>query len=144
MQKVKSCGIIVMRTKPQLSFLLMQKINSYDLPKGHIEAGETELECALRELYEETGIEANNLDLDEIFRFTTTYKTRYKRFANKTIDKTVVIFLGWLQQEVAIKLSEHSGYVWIEWNPPHKIQEKTINPLLEKLSQHLPKNVLSN
>ncbi|HEY9596080.1 MAG TPA: DNA mismatch repair protein MutT, partial [Cyanophyceae cyanobacterium] len=40
MQHVKSCGFIVMRTKPQLSFLLMQKPNRYDLPKGHIEAGE--------------------------------------------------------------------------------------------------------
>lgn len=139
MQKVKSCGFIIMRTKPQLGFLLMQKYNRYDLPKGHIELGETELECALRELYEETGIKANILHIDEIFRFTVTYQTLYKRFTNKTIEKTVVIFLGWLQQEVVIKLSEHSSYTWIEWNPTHKIQEKMINPLLENLEHYLLK-----
>ena len=52
MRKLKSCGVIVMRTKPQLSFLLMQHPDRYDLPKGHIEAGEAEWDCALRELYE--------------------------------------------------------------------------------------------
>lgn len=128
-----------MRKEPQLSFLLMQKPNRYDLPKGHMEPGETELECAFRELYEETGIEADILHLDETFRFTTTYEARYKRFADEPVNKTVVIFLGWLQQEVVIKLSEHSGYVWVEWNPPHAIQEKTIDPLLEQLEQYLYK-----
>lgn len=127
-----------MRTQPQLSFLLMQKVNGYDLPKGHIELGETELECALRELYEETGIEANVLHLDAVFRFTTTYQSRSKKFVGEIREKTVVIFLGWLQQEVVIKLSEHIGYTWIEWNPPHKIQKKMIDPLLEKLEQYLP------
>lgn len=133
-----------MRTEPQLSFLLMQKVNSYDLPKGHIELGETELECALRELYEETGIEANNLDLDEVFRFTTNYQSSHKGLTGETREKTVVIFLGWLQQEVAIKLSEHTGYTWIEWNPPHEIQEKVINPLLEELEHYLPKKVFNS
>jgi 8-oxo-dGTP pyrophosphatase MutT (NUDIX family) len=136
MRKLKSCGVIVMRTKPQLSFLLMQHPDRYDLPKGHIEAGETEWDCALRELYEETGIEASNLHLDEAFRFTITYQTRYKRFADETIDKTLVIFLGWLQQEVNIKLTEHDSYTWVEWNPPHAIQKKTIDPLLEQLEQY--------
>lgn len=134
-----------MRTNPKLSFLLMQKPNRYDLPKGHIESGETEWECALRELYEETGIEANILHLDEVFRFSTTYQTCYQRFANKTIEKTktVVIFLGWLQQEVVIKLSEHIGYTWIDWNPPHLIQKQTIDPLLKQLEIYLTKNALS-
>jgi bis(5'-nucleosidyl)-tetraphosphatase len=131
MSDIKSCGFIVMRKEPQLGFLLMQKSNRYDLPKGHIEPGETELECAIRELYEETGIEAKILQLDQIFRFTTTYQTRYQQ------QKTLVIFLGWLQQEVVIQLSEHSGYTWLEWSPPHTIQEKVINPLLAQLEDHL-------
>ncbi len=138
MHKIKSCGVIVMRTEPQLSFLLLMKHPTrYDLPKGHIEPGENELCCALRELHEETGIEASNLNLDETFRFTITYQTRYKRFAKKTIEKTVVIFLGWLRQEVNLKLSEHSSYTWVNWNPPHTIQTKTIDPLLEQLEKFL-------
>ncbi len=129
-----------MRTKPQLSFLLMQHRHRYDLPKGHIEPGEDEWGCALRELYEETGIEANTLHLDQEFRFTITYQTHYKRFGNETIEKTLVIFLGWLNQDVTIKLSEHDSHIWVDWNPPHVIQEKTIDPLLGQLEQYLNKN----
>jgi 8-oxo-dGTP pyrophosphatase MutT (NUDIX family) len=125
-----------MRTKPQLSFLLMQHPRPLRFAKRSIEAGETEWDCALRELYEETGIEASNLHLDEAFRFSITYQTRYKRFAGETIEKTLIIFLGWLQQEVNIKLTEHGSYTWVEWNPPHAIQQKTIDPLLEQLEQY--------
>lgn len=118
----------------------MHKPNRYDLPKGHIEFGENELSCALRELYEETGIDSNALQLDETFRFTTTYPTRRKRLGGKSINKTVVIFLGWLKRDVMIKLSEHDSYSWVEWNPPHAIQKKTIDPLLEQLEQYFQKN----
>lgn len=137
MRHAKSCGILVMRTQPQLSFLLMQQHSQrHDLPKGHIEAGEDELGCALRELYEETGIPATAIHLDLAFRFSNTYTTRYKKFGHKKIDKTVVIFLGWLMEEVNVKLTEHCSYQWVTWNPPHIIQEKTINPLLEQLDRY--------
>lgn len=127
-----------MRKNPQLSFLLMQKNPTlYDLPKGHIEPGETELECAIRELYEETGIAANSLYLDEAFRFTTSYQKPPKQIGGEIYDKTVVIFLGWLLQEVNIRLTEHDSYTWVEWKPPHDIQQKTINPLLEQLEEYL-------
>ena len=143
MQKTKACGVIVMRTEPQLSFLLLMKHPTrYDLPKGHIEPGEDDLYCALRELQEETGIETSHVSIDEAFHFTTTYQTSYKQFPEKTLEKTVVIFLGWLRQEVSITLSEHSSYIWVNWNPPHTIQEKTIDPLLRQLEQYLYSNPL--
>ncbi|MCP2729526.1 bis(5'-nucleosyl)-tetraphosphatase [Limnofasciculus baicalensis] len=137
MRHVKSCGILVMRTQPQLSFLLMQQHSQrYDLPKGHIEVGEDELGCALRELYEETGIPATAIHLDFAFRFTNSYTTHYNKFGNEKIEKTVVIFLGWLMEEVTVTLSEHGSYQWVNWNPPHIIQKKMINPLLEQLDKY--------
>jgi bis(5'-nucleosidyl)-tetraphosphatase len=140
MQQVKSCGVLVMRTVPQLSFLLMQKPTRYDLPKGHVELGEDEITCALRELYEETGIKASTLHLDNAFRFTITYEACSQRYSGKIAEKTLVIFLGWLKQDVTIKLSEHDSYSWVNWNPPHTIQAKTIDPLLEKLECYLREN----
>ena len=141
MRKVKSCGVIVMRKQPQLSFLLMLRNPSskynYDLPKGHIELGEDEISCALRELSEETGITVNDIDLDDNFRYTEIYQTSYKRFKGEKVEKTIVIFLGWLKHKVDLQLTEHSGYKWVDWNPPHVIQEKTINPLLSQLERYL-------
>lgn len=141
MQKIQSCGVIVMQTQPQLSFLLLIKHPTrYDLPKGHIEVGEDELTCALRELYEETGIEASTVHLDDTFRFTTTYPTQSQRYNGQPVEKNVVIFLGWLKQEVKVKLSEHDSYTWMEWPPSHAIQTKTIDPLLEELKQYFQEN----
>lgn len=133
MRKLKSCGVIVMQAHPQMSFLLLCYPDRYDLPKGHIEPGEDDLACALRELSEETGIHADDIDIEAGFRFTDIYQTRYKRFPGEKIEKTLVIFLGFLKQEVKVKLNGHSGYLWVEWNPPHNIQERTINPLLKEL-----------
>lgn len=141
MLKKKTCGVIVMRAKPQMSFLLMQHPKRYDLPKGNMEAGEGDWECALRELYEETGIALSDLNLDREFRFTDTYYTRSKRLGGKKLEKTVVIFLGWLKHEVTIKLSEHIGYTWMEWKPPHKIQKKTIDPLLQQLERYFQEDM---
>jgi len=133
-----------MRTVPQLSFLLMQKPTRYDLPKGHVEFGEDEITCALRELYEETGIEASSLYLDNTFRFITTYQARSQRYSGKIAEKTLVIFLGWLKQDVTIELSEHDSYSWVNWNPPHTIQAKTIDPLLKHLEHYLQENDFSS
>jgi bis(5'-nucleosidyl)-tetraphosphatase len=31
---------------------------------------------------------------------------------------------------VKIKLTEHPDFAWVKWNPPHRIQSQTIDPLL--------------
>lgn len=46
LREVKSCGFLVMKSNQ--SFLLMKHRNRYDLPKGHMEVGETEQQTALR------------------------------------------------------------------------------------------------
>jgi 8-oxo-dGTP pyrophosphatase MutT (NUDIX family) len=46
LRQVKSCGFFVM--KSDQSFLLMKHSDRYDLPKGHMEVGETEQQTALR------------------------------------------------------------------------------------------------
>ena len=130
MEQIKSCGVLVCRGEPIESFLLMKHRDRLDLPKGHVDPGETELECALRELREETGIEPGDIGLDGRFRFTTNYRIRSKRHGGKLVDKTLVVFLGRLLRPVEIRPTEHPGFVWLPWLPPHRIQEQTIDPLL--------------
>jgi 8-oxo-dGTP pyrophosphatase MutT (NUDIX family) len=135
--EVKSCGVLVFRERPTESFLLMRHATRLDLPKGHVDAGETEVECALRELWEETGIGAGDIALDPDFRFTLQYTVLGRRYSlPELVQKTLVIFLGVLQREVPIQCTEHLGYEWIRWNPPHRIQAQTIDPLLAAVEEY--------
>ena len=135
MKKVQSCGILLFRRKPTFSFLLMKHSTRYDLPKGHREAGESEIECALREFTEETGIGQSNIELDADFRYDITYYPKYKRFGGETVEKTVTYFLGWLKKESDIKTTEHKSFQWVHWNPPHSIQKETVDTLLAKAEE---------
>jgi 8-oxo-dGTP pyrophosphatase MutT (NUDIX family) len=136
MNASKSCGVLVVRGDPVREFLLMRHADRWDLPKGHVDAGETEVQCALRELREETGIASADIELVEGFRFTTQYPVRTKK-SGKVHDKTLVIFLGRLNRDVPIAVSEHLGSQWFAWQPPHRIQAWTIDPLLANLERFL-------
>ena len=57
----RSCGVLPWRmTENGREYLIVfeQFSQCWSLPKGHMEAGETEAETALRELWEETGLQA--------------------------------------------------------------------------------------
>jgi 8-oxo-dGTP pyrophosphatase MutT (NUDIX family) len=130
MRQVKSCGVLVFRREPEPAFLLMRHPDRFDLPKGHVIEGESEVECAYRELVEETGFAEADVRLQDGFRFTNTYRFPSKRFG-KTVEKTVVIFLGWLERDREVVLSEHEGHEWFRWQPPHRsIEPKTVDALL--------------
>lgn len=137
MKKTKACGVLLFRRQPQLSFLLMKHPHRYDLPKGHIEEGETEEQCALREMWEETGISFHHVRLQPGFRYSEVYYPYEARFGPGRVEKTLVIFLGWLLKESAITVTEHGDYEWRAWDPPHDIQQYTLNPLLAECEKFL-------
>jgi 8-oxo-dGTP pyrophosphatase MutT (NUDIX family) len=136
MADAKSCGFLIVRGKPISEFLLMRHADRWDLPKGHVDSGETEMQCALRELHEETGIHADDIEIIDGFRFTTNYQVRSKR-EGRLYDKTLVIFLARLKRDVPINATEHGSYQWFPWNPPHQIQAWTIDPLLAAVDDFL-------
>ena len=133
---VKSCGFLIVRGQPLQEFLLMIHPDRLDLPKGHVEPGESDLACALRELEEETGIKEADIEIDPQFRFSTSYEV-WKKKRQAFVPKTTIIFLATLTRDVEIVVTEHEGYAWHRWNPPHQLQAATIDPLLATLHQHL-------
>ena len=135
--KVKSCGVLILRSDPIHSFLLMKHPGRWDLPKGHVDPGETELECALRELEEETGIVSGDIQLDTKFRYEQSYNVKLKRYGDRSVRKSLVIFLATLTRDVRIVPTEHESFEWFDWKPPHDIQEQTINPLLLEVGEYL-------
>lgn len=141
--QVRSCGVLIVRGDPIDSFLLMKHADRWDLPKGHVDPGETDLECALRELEEETGFSTEDIELDPKFRFVSQYKVKYKRTGGKPKLKELVIFLGRLMTDKTIVPTEHEGFRWFDWQPPHLIQKNTIDPLLASLADFLSSKTAS-
>jgi 8-oxo-dGTP pyrophosphatase MutT (NUDIX family) len=136
MDKIKSCGFLLYRTDPNPSFLLMRHPDRWDLPKGHVDEGESDLQCALRELVEETGIGEEDIEIDPDFQFVHQYLVNNSREGNVPKLKRLIIYLGRLLRPVEIALTEHEGFEWFDWQPPHRIQTRTIDPLLEQLEQY--------
>jgi len=140
-QEPKSCGVLLVCGDPIQSFLLMKHEDRWDLPKGHVDPGETEIECALRETEEETGISREKIRLDSKFRYVQQYEVQSARYGNKTHGpflKTLIIFLGYVDREYEIHVTEHVGARWFRWNPPLKpIQARTIDPVLLSVQNYL-------
>ena len=134
--EVFSSGILLFRKQKTLQFLLMKHSTRWDLPKGHLDPGETKQQAALRELSEETGLQASDVWLDANFVFENRYWVSYKRNGGKEQLKELTIYLGFLVHDKPIVTTEHEGYGWFDWSPPHRIQAETIDPLLEKVDLH--------
>ncbi|KAG7201926.1 hypothetical protein KM043_004636 [Ampulex compressa] len=77
-------------------------------PKGHVDAGETDMQTALRETEEEAGLLASDLKIFENIKQEIVYQVQGK-------PKTVVYFLAEiLKPDKTIRLSdEHQAYKWL-------------------------------
>jgi 8-oxo-dGTP pyrophosphatase MutT (NUDIX family) len=102
----RSCGVIPFRwNRDQKEYLIVLQTNHcWSFPKGHMEAGEREEQTALRELWEETGLEVNLIPGK---RVTSEYDIPpYTR-------KQVVLFLGVVQGNVKLQESEIVRCQWV-------------------------------
>lgn len=83
-----SCGAVVWRqTNSGFEILLIKQFrnrDSWGIPKGHLKEGETFEQCAVREVFEETGV-------------TVVLETRLSdvQMTNAEFEKTVVSFTAW-------------------------------------------------
>lgn len=88
MKREKSCGALVIRKNGEAYDLVLLRHRfggHWSFPKGHVEAGETERQTALREVKEETGL---TIRLYDGFRESVEY------FPQAGVKKQVVYFLG--------------------------------------------------
>ncbi len=132
-----SAGVVIFyKEKRTLLFLLLQyerqtKDSPYwDLPKGHIEKGESRQETALRELKEETGLEGTILPG---FQEEFTYYFKDPK-TDELVHKTVYFFIAQAFSKNVQLSFEHSGYEWLTYR-------KAVNQLTYKNAKELLKKV---
>lgn len=103
----KSCGVLPWReTDGQTEYLLVfeQFSQCWSLPKGHMEAGETEVQTAQRELFEETGLSA---ELDASRRAVIEYPIPPMG------RKQVVFFPGRVTGTPKVRPGEIERFKWV-------------------------------
>ncbi len=108
-----SAGAFVYRMRGSSpEFLVLFKSNGEsDLPKGHIEKGESSEVAARREIREETGLEPEFLPF---FSVKTEYFFREK---GETVHKEVRNFIGKVSMSQRVRISyEHKGYGWLGYD----------------------------
>lgn len=133
LQQEKSCGAVIFRNKDEhTEFLLIQsKDNSYwGFPKGHVEEMESEIDTAIREVYEETGL---NIEIDDGFSLETEY------FISIDILKKVVYFIGEAEDEpVKIQTEEVEDYKWVQYSDAMDLLTyESSKKLLEAVKEYL-------
>lgn len=103
----KSCGILPYREqngRREYLIVFEQFSRCWSLPKGHMEAGEAEIDTALRELYEETGLTAVP---DATRSAVIAYPISPKG------SKQVVFFPGAVTGEPRTRQGEIDGFRWV-------------------------------
>ena len=127
MRYIKSCGFIVYKAENNENFYLIIKSHNGDVgfPKGHMEPGENELQTAIRELKEETG-----MDVDTIYDFR--YQIEYPLPRVPDAMKQTVYFLGkCASDEIIIQETEVASAEFV-----------TYDKAIEKLTFEETKNML--
>ena len=114
----RSAGAIIFRKeKGIVKYLLLHYPTGartakdyWDFPKGHVEKGEKEMETAVREIKEETGLHD--------FKFIEGFKEWIKYFfknEDKTVFKIVTFYLVEAKNG-KVKISfEHIGFEWLAY-----------------------------
>lgn len=113
----KSCGAVVYREEngERRYLVLHYSEGHWDLPKGHVEAGETEEETARREIEEETCI--TRLEFVPGFRKAIRYSVRRQ---DGNVQKEAVFFLARTIGEKVTLSSEHVSFSWLPFSQAAK------------------------
>lgn len=111
MRKTVSAGIIIYRrTESGIKYLLLYKGKNYwNFPKGKIEMGERSYETALREIGEETGLTANDLQMQSHFKAFEKFVFQHQK---EKIYRVVILYLAETKNPQVRISGEHEGFGW--------------------------------
>ena len=112
-KREKSCGAVVYNPYKQ-AFLIIKMLNgNWGFPKGHTEDKETDIQTAMREVREETGIDIEIVD---------GFKKSIKYIPFPGVLKEVIFFIGiTMEEKVTIDKNEIEDYMWCTYGEALKM-----------------------
>ena len=133
MKYEKSCGVIVFtRVENTIKYVIIKSVNGfYGFPKGHVENNETEIDTALREVFEEVGLKPTLVDG---FKETVEYY-----IPSINVQKKVVYYLGeYKNQDIVYQKEELLNAELYDYNDAIKLFSHQNNiDLLQKASEYI-------
>jgi len=102
-------GTILISVSNKVLIVKGRKSGKWSFPKGHAEQEETELDCALRETREETGLQVS---------------THFQKIIHLA---TGVYFLYLCQTETQCTPTDTDEIIEIAWIPIHKLRKMNVN-----------------
>ena len=131
-------GIVYRRHGGSIEVLLLKWKNSggkivYTLPKGHTKEWEAPVDAAIREIAEETGLEADMMRIKKFiktisFSFTARHKT-----GHPTIDKDVHLYLVEYVGAKKPQVQKEERFVGFVWFTPEQLKKIKMKPPVYEL-----------
>ena len=127
----RSAGFLIFHRRPgadpavaptsngDVRFLLLDYGRHWDFAKGHVDPGETDLDAAVRELREETGITR----FTRVPEFQQEIVYFFRSGRHGLIRKTVVFFLAELSARDVVVSHEHVGFAFLPFE--HAVKRVT-------------------
>ncbi len=122
----KSCGAVIFRKcngSIEYLCLFQRRSRTYSVPKGHMEAFETEEQTAKREIKEEIGISVN---------FVPNFKETIRYNIPGGRQKTVVLFLAECIQQLKTNDGKIENYFWLSPEEAKTTLPEWYRPVIEK------------
>ena len=123
--------------------LLLRAWSHWDFPKGNVEAGESLMEAAIREVQEETGLSSLKFPWGTAFARTAVYSR--DKVAYYTISRTETAEVI-LVPNPQTGIKEHDEFRWIPWSQMSNFLSPRLGGIVdwvESVTKCLPRSVFN-
>lgn len=130
-----SAGVIIINDKGKILACIpsgKEKMTSNfcDIPKGRIEEGESPIEAAIRETFEETGIDLSNVELTDLGKHPYLKNKDLHLFrCNFNVDLKTLKCTSFFDFK-GHKIPEVVDFIWVEKENIKNIYYKALYPLI--------------
>jgi len=124
-----SAGAVILRHAPGgWRYLLLRVFRTWDFPKGGVEAGESAMQAAVREVEEETALTGLEFRWGDAHRDTEPYSggkiARYYAAVSQSGDVSLPI-------NPELGRPEHHEFRWVSYAEARRLLPERLQPVLE-------------
>lgn len=133
---------VVLVNPSHTKILLVRNVNSHawSYPKGKIEYGESPIRCAIRECYEETGINLANYNLFSRLTFMININDTSQ---NRSINRTVYLYITEIPDDIVFGIRDHFEIELVDWHnlDSRALSSKKYNMYINRTIGHVVKTI---